>query len=121
MLDGSCPQVVNINIAILEGFGNYYLHASHCCACRVGAVSRRWDQGNIPVRLAAALKVFADHKEACIFALGACVGLKAYARKACYLAQCVGELIEDLGITGSLIAWYKRVELTEARHGYRYH
>ena len=72
-----CPQVIHINIAILQCFYHHDFHAGHYSTGRVSSMCRYWYQHHSAVMVSPAFMVSFYCKQSCIFTLCAAVGLQA--------------------------------------------
>ncbi|MNP00286.1 hypothetical protein D3C76_920750 [compost metagenome] len=121
VLRGLALQVGDIDVAPRVTVDHHHAQARHLRRGGVGAMRRRGNQAHITPRLATAGVVGADGQQACIFALGASVGLQRHGVIAGGRAEHGFQLVGQLPVTARLLGRGERVHGGEFGPGNRHH
>jgi len=106
-------EIIEINIAVFCRFDRDHLPSDHLRRGRIGAMRRHRDQTDIAMPLPVRPMICRDGQQACIFPLGAAVGLHGNGIISGDITQLVRQIIDQMCITFGLIFGNKRVDQRE--------
>ncbi len=121
MLFCFCPQIVQVDVAVLITGDYHHLHSCHMCRSRVSAVSRGRNQADIAMTFVAAFVIVTNRQQPRVFPLCAGVRLHTDGVVPGEFHQPVRKLANHLMISFGLFRRAERMQFSEFRPGDRNH